>query len=154
MRAGTTSIRSARSSGVDRKRALGVVSAVQLSAGVAGLALAVRRQHAYDIPLLHGHPHNVARDSVIMGTALSAPGVMLGVQTVATVRVLRGDVQSARLLGGLGVVMTAGYLAEKLVRRRLRPSGWDALETPVVVIGLGTAAFMAVLAVRGRAEGR
>jgi hypothetical protein len=33
-----------------------------------------------------------------------------------------------RLLGGLGAVMVAGNLAERLVRRRLLPSGLDAAE--------------------------
>jgi hypothetical protein len=34
----------------------------------------------------------------------------------------------------------AGYLGERLVRRRLRPSGWDALESPLVLAGIGLAA--------------
>ena len=40
----------------------------------------------------------------------------------------------------------AGYLGERLVRRRLRPSGWDAVETPLVVAGIGLAGAMAALA--------
>lgn len=119
------------------------------------MALAVRRRHAYAIPLLHGDPRHVARDSMVMGTALSAPGVMLVVQAAATIRVLRGDAdRSELLLGGLGAVMTAGYLAERLVRRRLRPSGWDVVETPVIVIGVTTAALMTVLELSARREGR
>ena len=126
---------------------LGRVSAVQLSVGIAGLLIALRRRRAYHVPLLHGDPDNVARDSVFMGTALSAPVVMLGTQAVATARVLRGGSgQSRRILGGLGAVMTVGYLSEQLVRRRLRPSEWDPVETPVAVLGVTTAVMMAGLA--------
>jgi hypothetical protein len=39
----------------------------------------------------------------------------------------------------------AGYLGERLVRRRLRPSGWDAVETPLMVVGIGLAGAMAAL---------
>jgi len=39
----------------------------------------------------------------------------------------------------------AGYLGERLVRRRLRPSGWDAVESPLVLAGIGLAAAMAAL---------
>jgi hypothetical protein len=46
--------------------------------------------------------------------------------------------------------MTVGYLAEQLVRRRLRPSGWEPVETPVVVLGLTTAAMMAPLGLTSR----
>jgi hypothetical protein len=47
---------------------------------------------------------------------------------------------SRRVAQGLrvvGVTMVAGYLGERLVRQRLRPSGWDALESPLVVAALG-----------------
>jgi len=126
---------------------LGRVSAVQLSVGIAGLLIALRRRRAYHVPLLHGDPDNVARDSVFMGTVLSAPVVMLGTQAVATARVLRGGSgRSRRILGGLGAVMTVGYLSEQLVRRRLRPSGWDPVETSVAVLGVTTAVMMAGLA--------
>lgn len=129
-----------------RERALGIVSAVQLSAGMVGLVLALRRRRAYDVPLLHGHPDHVARDSIVMGTALSAPVTTLGAQAVATMRVFRGGAdRPRRLLGGLGGVMTVGYVAERLVRHRLQPAGWDPLETPVVVLGVTTAAMMACL---------
>jgi hypothetical protein len=131
---------------VDRERLLGAVSSVQLSAGIAGLALALHRRREYHVPLLQGDPDNVARDSVVMGTALSAPMIMLGAQAVATMRLLRGGTdRTRRFLGLLGATMTAGYLAEQLVRRRLLPSGWDPIESPVVVLGVTTAAMMAGL---------
>jgi hypothetical protein len=131
---------------VGRDRLLSAVSAAQLAVGLAGMAIAVRRRHAYDVPLLHGRPENVARDSLTMGTALSAPGVMLVTQGVATARLLRGSSKPARLvLGGLGATMVAGYLVESHVRRRLRPSSADRLETPLAVAGIGLAATMAAL---------
>ena len=34
---------------------------------------------------------------------------------------------------------------ERYDREHLRPGGWDAIETPVVVAGVGLAAAMAVL---------
>jgi hypothetical protein len=136
---------------VNRVRALGAVSAVQLSAGMTGLALALRRRRAYHLPLLHGHPDNVARDSLVLGTAFSPPVAMIGVQAVATARALRGGQDgTGRVLGALGAVMTVGYLGEELVRRRLLRTGWDPVESPVVVLGITTAAMMAGLGLTSR----
>jgi hypothetical protein len=85
-----------------------------------------------------------------MGTALSAPAVMLGAQAGAIAALLRGPSPAARrLLGGLGAAMVAGYLAERLVRHRLAPSGWDTAESPVIVAGISLAAAMALLGLRG-----
>ena len=56
-----------------------------------------------------------------------------------------------RTLGVLGATMAAGYLAERLVRRRLLRPGWDVVESPVIVAGLGLAAAMAVMGLRGPA---
>jgi hypothetical protein len=39
--------------------------------------------------------------------------------------------------------MVAGYLGERLVRQRLRPAGWDALESPLIIAALGLAVAMA-----------
>jgi hypothetical protein len=129
------------------------VSAAQLAAGGTGMALALARRHPYDVPLLHGRPDAVSRDSLLMGTALSAPVSMLATQLVATVRLARGDNRPATTtLTGLGGLMVAGYLAERLVRRRLRPSGWDAVETPVIVAGLSLAAAMTALGARSLAS--
>ncbi len=130
----------------DRDRLLSAVSAAQLAVGLVGTGIAVRRHHAYDVPLLHGRPENVARDSLTMGTALSAPAVMLVTQGLAIARLVRGSSKPARLvLGGLGATMVAGYLAESHVRRRLRPSSADRFETPLAVAGIGLAAAMAAL---------
>jgi hypothetical protein len=51
--------------------------------------------------------------------------------------------------------MVAGYLAERLVRHRLTPSGWDAAESPVIVAGVSLAAAMALIGLgppRGQAQ--
>jgi hypothetical protein len=45
--------------------------------------------------------------------------------------------------------MVAGYLAERLVRHRLVPSGWDTAESPVIVAGISLAAAMALIGLRG-----
>jgi hypothetical protein len=44
--------------------------------------------------------------------------------------------------------MTAGYLAERLVRQRLTPAGWDRAETPVVIAGISLAVAMALIGLR------
>lgn len=131
-------------------RLLAVVSAVQLGAGVAGMALAIRRRHAFDIPFWHGRESAVGRDSLLMGTALSAPAVMLVTQAGATAALVRRPdaAAPARVLGGLGAAMVGGYLAERLVRRRLRPLGWDAAESPIVIAGASLAAVMTGLGLR------
>jgi hypothetical protein len=135
---------------MDDDQVLVAVSAAQLATGVGGLALALRRRHAYDILFMHGQESAVGRDSLLMGTALSAPAVMLGAQAGGITALLRGPSPAARrLLGGLGAAMVAGYLAERLVRHRLAPSGWDAAESPVIVAGIGLAAAMALLGLRG-----
>jgi hypothetical protein len=139
---------------MDDDRALVAVSAAQLATGVGGLALALRRRHAFDIPFWHGQPSAVGRDSLLMGTALSAPAVMLGAQAGAITALLRGPSPAARqVLGGLGAAMVAGYLAERLVRHRLAPSGWDPAESPVIVAGISLAAAMALIGL-GPARGR
>jgi hypothetical protein len=84
--------------------------------------------------------------------------VMLGAQAGAIMALLRGPSPAARrLLGGLGAAMVGGYLAERLVRHRLAPSGWDTAESPVIVAGIGLAAAMALIGLRparGQAGGQ
>ena len=133
-------------------RLLAAVSAVQLGAGLGGMALAIRRRRAFDIPGWRGQQSAVGRDSLLMGTALSAPAAMLVTQAAATMALLRRPdaAAPARVLGGLGTAMVAGYLLERLGRRRLRRSGWDAAESPLVIAGLSLAAAMALLGLRPR----
>jgi hypothetical protein len=128
------------------------VAAAQLVAGGLVQAVALRRRLPYDVALLrmHGNPENVARDSWLLGTALSAPVVMLVAQGVAVARLGRGsrrvpDHSAARVLAALGTVMVGGYLGERVVRERLRPAGWDPVESSIAGVGLSLAAGMAVL---------
>jgi hypothetical protein len=134
---------------------LAAVSAVQLGAGLGGMALAIRRRHAFDIPGWRGQQSTVGRDSLLMGTALSAPAAMLAAQAGATVALMRRPDAAvpARVLGGLGTAMVAGYLMERLVRRRLHQPGWDAAESPTVIAGLSLAAAMALLGLRPQEAG-
>jgi hypothetical protein len=79
---------------------------------------------------------------------------MLVAQAVATAKVRgRPTSKAERLLGWLGLTMTAGYLGESLVRRRLRPSQLDALESPLIVFAIALSIAMAVLGLgRSRAQ--
>ena len=45
----------------------------------------------------------------------------------------------------LALTMVAGYLGERLVRQRLRPAGWDTLESPLIIAALGFSVGMAAL---------
>ena len=126
-------------------------SALQLGVGLLGLRTAMTRRHAYEFLWLRGSPDHVARDALTMGTALSAPAPMMLVQAGAVVvAATRADRRAVTVLGGLGAVMVGGYLGERLVRRRLTPGGWDALESPLAVAGIGLSAAMAVLGLRHR----
>jgi hypothetical protein len=58
---------------MDRSRLLVAVSAAQLTSGVAGMVVALRRKHPYDVFWMHGQPDEIARDTIFKGTALSAP---------------------------------------------------------------------------------
>ena len=132
---------------VQQNRVMAMVSAAQLGSGLAGMVLAIRRRRAFDIPFWKGQSSAVGRDSVLVGTALSAPVVMLAAQAWAITAVLRRpDAVPPRR--ALGATMTAGYLAERLVRQRLTPAGWDETETPVVTAGLSLAVAMALMGMR------
>ena len=140
-----------RSAVVNYRGLLVVVSAVQLATGVAGHVLALRRRLSYDIAVLNwrGDPEHMARESLCLGTALSAPVAMLATQAVATARLARGDSRVAqRTLGVLGAAMAPGYLVERTGRAALAPGRWDSLVTPVVVAGTGLATAMAGLGLR------
>jgi hypothetical protein len=134
------------------RSALVAVSAVQLAVGVLGQVVALRRRLPYDTPLMSGRAEDVGRDSWTQGTALSAPVVMLAAQAWATARLRAAPRDGARrALGGLGAVMTAGYLLERLDRHRLTRRGFDPVETPIVVAGLAGAAAMGLLGHRAQA---
>jgi len=123
------------------------VSSVQFAAGVVGMGVAVKRRYPYDFLMLHGKAERVARDTVLMGSAFSAPISMLGAQAWATLWLLRSPDNGvpARVLGGLGAAMVPGYLGEARVRARLSRAGRRRGETPLVVAGLLLAGVMAAL---------
>ena len=54
---------------MERRQRLAAVSAAQLAIGVAGMVVALRRAHPYDVLWLHGRPDAIARDSILLGTA-------------------------------------------------------------------------------------
>jgi hypothetical protein len=131
---------------MDRARLLAAVSAAQLATGVTGMIVALRRVHPNDVFWVHGHPDAIARDTLFKGTAFSAPVSTLVTQAALTaVMAGRPSRRAAQGLRAVGVTMVAGYLGERLVRQRLRPSGWDALESPLVIAALGLSVAMAAL---------
>jgi hypothetical protein len=134
---------------MDRSRLLVVVSAAQLASGVAGMVVALRRKHPYDVFWMHGQPEEIARDTIFKGTALSAPvSNLLGQAAMTAVVARRPSPRGEQALGGFGALLVAGYLGERLMRQRLRPTGWDALESPLLVIAIGLAAAMAILGLK------
>jgi hypothetical protein len=132
-----------------RRGLLAAVASAQLAAQLAGHVVAVRRRRHFDVPFLTGDPDHLVRDWLWFGTALSAPPYLLGPQAWAVARLLRGPDDRARwVLRWIGTGLTCGYLSERLVRDRVRPGRLDPVETPVVVLGWGSAATLAVLARR------
>jgi hypothetical protein len=135
-----------------RSRLLVAVSVAQLATNVTGMAVALRRRHPYDVFWMHGQADTVARDAILRGTALSAPVSNLLAQAAMTVLVARRPSPgAARALAGLGALQVPGYLGERLVRRRLRPSGWDAVESPLAAAGIGLAGALLSMASKDRA---
>jgi pimeloyl-ACP methyl ester carboxylesterase len=129
-----------------RRRLLAAVSVAQLATGLGGMVLALRRRHPYDLAWMRGRTDAIARDTILKGTALSAPVSNLLAQAALTAVVARRPSRgAARALGALGALQVAGYLGERLVRRRLRPSGWDPVESPLILAGIGLAVAMAAL---------
>jgi predicted acyltransferase len=103
---------------------------------------------------MHGQPDAIARDTLFRGTALSAPVSTLVSQAALTaVMARRPSRRVARGLRIVGLNMVAGYLGERLVRQRLRRSGWDALESPLIIAALGLSVGMAALGNVGPASG-
>ena len=105
---------------MDRAAALAATTAAQLASGLIGLVVATRRRLPANYLGLHlelpaGH---LLRDSTVMGTAQSAPLVMMALQAEAIHRLLgnrRPSVaaRAERTLGWLGVAMVAGCLVER-----------------------------------------
>jgi len=128
------------------RRLLVAVSAVQFAANLTGQVVALRRRRHFDVPFMTGSPEHVGRDSWWFGTAYSAPSYMVAALLWAIARLLRGPDDRARwVLRWLGTGMSVGYPSERMVRLRLRPDGFDPVETPIVAAGWGGAIALAVL---------
>lgn len=145
------SARRSNNAEVRSHRTLVIVASAQLAAQLVGLTVALRRRLPYDVRLvgMRGEPDDVGSDAWDKGTALSAPITMLGTQAAAIVVVAAvpgaATVVAGKVLGALGALNIGGYLGERVVRERLRPGGWDPVETPVAAVSLGLATAMAVL---------
>ena len=127
-----------------RLNALALVSTTQLALGLVGLRHAVRTGASYDVGLMRGSLDHAQRDRWLMGTNLSAPGVMLVTQGVSTVLLLTDRRRvAARVLGVLGAGMALGYPAEVSVRRAWRHP--DRVVAPLSAVAEALAIAMAVL---------
>jgi hypothetical protein len=137
-------------------KVLAGVSVAQLAAGLVGLPIAVRNRLPSNPVGVHLNlsADHLARDQIVLGTARSAPGVMLAIQAMAIVALFRGNSPKARrTLGVLGCIMTFGYLVER--EPPLFPGRFDPMETPVYGVGLVGAVLMAWLGLqRSRTRGR
>lgn len=132
-------------------KTLFIVSTAQLALGLAGLRKALLERTSYDVWKLKGDPKHVARDQWVMGTNLSAPGVMLILQGLATAGLLsrRKRRAAAKTLAILGAIMSGGYPAEKSIRRAWRGETPDKSLMPMTAAATALAALMALL---GRRE--
>lgn len=122
----------------------------------AGQLVALRDRRSFDLALLgwRGQPERVARDSWLIGTALSGPIVMHSIQAAATVRLGAGpSPTAARTLGALGVTMACASLLEQEVRSALAPTGWNRRTTPIAAAGLTLALAMVASSKWERASG-
>jgi hypothetical protein len=90
----------------DRAQLLAAVSAAQLASGVAGMVVALRRRHPYDVFWMHGQAEQMARDTLFRGTALSVQLSNLVVQAALTAvvaaRPSRRAQQALDALGPMG----------------------------------------------------
>ena len=140
---------------MDTDRRLAAVSTAQLLSGLAGLPIAIRRQLPsnpvfVDIPFPTAH---IARDSVLFGTARSAPGIMMVTQAAATASLVTSPGPRARkMLGVLGAIMVFGYLVER--DSPLWPGHGGRLDTPLYAVGLAGALAMARMGLRRPENGR
>jgi hypothetical protein len=136
-------------------RIVGVIGLAQLVFNVLGLRKGYAEGISPDLPgFAVRSPDEVRRRHWLEGTALSAPTVMLIVQTGAVLLLLtrrRPPVAAARTLGTLGALMSMGYPVERIWRESLVDP--DPKVTPLTAGGFILALKMAILgwsAGRGR----
>jgi hypothetical protein len=119
--------------------------------------IALHERRSFDLALLgwRGEPDRVARDSWLIGTALSPPVVMLTMQAAATIRLGAGPSRTAtRILASSGATMACASLLEEEVRTALSPAGWNLKTTPIAAGCLTLAVSMAALGLRHRTDSR
>ena len=127
-----------------RHRALAGLSLASVAVSLVGRSVAIDRGLAYDLPTGSGDASAVRPDSVTRGTALSPPVSMIAVQAVAAaIALVRPSPAAERTLRRIGRTIVLGYAAEREVRRVIRPSNWDGVESPLVLAGLALAALIA-----------
>ncbi|MGR0319560.1 hypothetical protein [Agromyces sp. ZXT2-3] len=128
-------------------RLVGAIGLVQLVFGLSGLRKAVAEGRTGDVPGFPVRPAGeVRRRHWLEGTELSAPTVMLIAQAVASLALLfsrRPPVVAARVLGGLGAIMSIGYPIERVWRESLVDP--DPEVTPLTAGGFLLALKMAIL---------
>jgi hypothetical protein len=137
---------------MESHRVLVATSQAQLATVAVGQLVALRERRSFDIAFVgwRGKPDRVARDSWLIGTALSGPVVMHVIQAAAIVRLRAGRSHTAtRILGSLGATMACASLLERDVRSALSPAGWNRTTTPIAAAGLTLAVAMAALGLRG-----
>jgi hypothetical protein len=128
---------------------LWLISAVQLSVGVAGQFVATREGRSFEIFRWHGDPKRVAQESWFMGTGLSAPVAMMAVHAAAlAVLTARPSRRAAATLGALGATMAGGYLIENKFRSAIRHPAQEPFPTALGGVGFILAVAMAVIGAR------
>ena len=126
-------------------RLLAIVSAAQLMLGFAGLARAIRNRGSFDIGIMRGSPTTIERDQWVTGTSLSAPGLMLVLQTLSTIGLFTSQRQAAaRSLMVLGLIMSLGYPAEREVRR-----AWRHRQLPNAVLTAAAELLAVIMVILG-----
>ena len=128
-------------------RFVGALGLAQLVLGVLGLRKAYREGRPAELPFGRiSSADEMRRRHWLEGTALSAPTVMLAVQSVASVALLvssRPPVLAARVLGVLGALMSIGAPVERIWRESLVTP--DREVTPLTIGGFLLGLKLAIL---------
>lgn len=125
-----------------------VTSTAQLGLGLQGLRVALRERVPSDIRLIRISSDRLERWQWLTGTGLSAPGIMLVLQTAFTLAVaFRPSRSAARGLGVLGAIMSIGYPVEVGFTRAV--SSPDRVRTPLILGSFVLALALTVLGFRG-----
>lgn len=124
-----------------------VISTVQLGLNLLGLRTALRDRDPANWRFLRRPPERLPEEWAYIGTARSAPGVMLLAQAISIcVLAARPSRAASRALGLLGALMTFGYPVEAEFARAVRRP--DPEVTPILLTGFATAVAMLVLGFR------